>query len=93
MISLGVGQLEDCYVLCICEGKAERAIIDLLLDNDKLIFKRESLIEKDLSKVGRKATDVEKFLNLDFDKEVVILRVLDSRKENFRLNNLKSILK
>lgn len=26
------------YVACICEGGAERAIIDLLLDHHKLIF-------------------------------------------------------
>lgn len=88
MSDFNIRQLENCYILCICEGKAERAIIDLLLDNDKLIFKRDGLIEKDLSRVGRKAADAEKFLNLDFDKEVVILRILDSRKENFKLNKL-----
>ncbi len=32
------------YIACICEGGAERAIIDLLLDNHKLIFEREELI-------------------------------------------------
>lgn len=32
------------YTACICEGGAERAIIDLLLDNHKLIFEREELI-------------------------------------------------
>lgn len=33
------------YTACICEGAAERAIIDLLLDKKKLIFEREDLIE------------------------------------------------
>lgn len=28
------------YIACICEGGAERAILDLLLDNQKLIFER-----------------------------------------------------
>ncbi len=32
------------YIACICEGGAERAIIDLLLDNHKLIFEREELM-------------------------------------------------
>ena len=32
------------YTACICEGAAERAIIDLLLDKKKLIFEREDLI-------------------------------------------------
>ena len=34
------------YIACICEGGAERAILDLLLDNYKLIFEREDLIEE-----------------------------------------------
>lgn len=29
---------EEVYIACICEGAAEDAIIDILLDNDKLIF-------------------------------------------------------
>lgn len=36
------------YIACICEGTAERVIIDLLLDNNKLIFSRESLIEREV---------------------------------------------
>lgn len=33
------------YIACICEGTAERVIIDLLLDNDRLIFSRDDLLE------------------------------------------------
>ena len=29
------------YKACICEGSAEEAIIDILIDNDLLIFNRE----------------------------------------------------
>ena len=29
------------YVACICEGAAEKAIMEILLDADKLIFKRD----------------------------------------------------
>lgn len=29
------------YIACICEGSAEQAIIDNLLDNHLLIFERE----------------------------------------------------
>lgn len=36
------------YIACICEGGAERAILDLLLDNHKLIFEREDLIEEEV---------------------------------------------
>ena len=32
------------YKACICEGSAEEAIIDILVDNDLLIFNREEII-------------------------------------------------
>ena len=31
------------YKACICEGSTEEAIIDILVDNDLLIFKREEM--------------------------------------------------
>ena len=31
------------YKACICEGAAETAIIDILVDNDLLVFKREEM--------------------------------------------------
>ncbi len=33
------------YKACICEGAAEKAIIDILLDNGLLIFSRDELID------------------------------------------------
>ncbi len=36
------------YTACICEGGAERAVLDLLLDNHMLIFEREQLIEEEV---------------------------------------------
>ena len=36
------------YIACICEGGAERAIMDLLLDNDKLLFGRDRLLDEEL---------------------------------------------
>lgn len=32
------------YKACICEGSAESAIIDILVDNDILIFSREEML-------------------------------------------------
>ena len=34
------------YVACICEGGAEETIINILLDNNCLIFSREQLLEE-----------------------------------------------
>ena len=33
-------------IACICEGGAETEIMNILLDNDLLIFNREQLIEE-----------------------------------------------
>ena len=33
-------------IACVCEGGAETAIMDILLDNDLLIFNREQMIEE-----------------------------------------------
>lgn len=38
-------ELEE-YIACICEGLAEEAIIDLLLENNKLEFNKEQLLEE-----------------------------------------------
>ena len=54
------------YKACICEGAAETAIIDILLDYGLLIFSREEMIEEEVircreakkfeEKYGRKST-------------------------------------
>lgn len=31
------------YIACVCEGSAEAAIIDVLVDNNLLIFTREDI--------------------------------------------------
>lgn len=41
------------YKACICEGSAENAIIDILLDYDLMIFKREEMIEEEVLRVAR----------------------------------------
>ena len=34
------------YKACICEGAAEAAIIDILVDNDMLIFPRSEMLDE-----------------------------------------------
>ena len=43
---MGVNILEDSLVACICEGGAETVIMNMLLDNDLLIFNRQQLIDE-----------------------------------------------
>lgn len=70
------------YVLCIREGTAEEAIIDLLLDNDMLQFSRSQLINNYKVTRIRKVRDIEnQFLNIDYsDRGLIILRILDSKR-------------
>lgn len=73
-------------IACICEGGAETAIMDILLDNDLLIFNREQLIKE--SVLPR--TSVKEFerrhLRMAYDQKLLILRVIDSRGEKFNLS-------
>lgn len=74
------------YAACICEGGAERAILDLLLDNNKLIFGREELIEEEVLRC-RRAKDFEaRYLKKGFLEKITVYRILDSRRENFKLS-------
>lgn len=55
-----------------------------------MIFHRSDLIEKKVTRVRTAKKIQDKYLNLEYDKDVVILRILDSKKENFKLGNLYS---
>ncbi len=39
------------YKACICEGAAETAIIDILVDNDLLVFKREEMLDEKVIRI------------------------------------------
>ena len=71
---------------CICEGAAEAAIIDILLDNDLLIFQREELLEEKVLLVRDGATFEKRYLRKGFNEPISVIRILDSRRENFKLS-------
>lgn len=76
----------DCYIACLCEGTAEETIMNILLDNDLLVFDRSLLIEEKPLRV-RKGADFEmRYLRKGFSKPVTVIRILDSRREKFRLS-------
>lgn len=69
-----------------CEGTAEQVVVDILLEADALVFSEADVV--DVTRL-RKASDIQdNYLNLDYDWPVYIVRVLDSRKERFKLGNL-----
>lgn len=74
------------YVACICEGSAERAIIKLLLDNDKLIFTWDNLLEGEILRCRGAKKFEEQHLRKGFTEKITVLRILDSRRENFKLS-------
>lgn len=73
------------YIACICEGAAENAIIDLLLDNHLLIFERENLLDEAVIRCRDGQTFESRYLRKGFNDKVSVIRILDSRRENFRL--------
>lgn len=71
------------YIACIREGSAERAIIDLLLENNRLIFKREDLLEEEVLKCRKGKGFEERYLRKGFLNKITVYRILDSRRERF----------
>ena len=74
------------YVACICEGGAERAILDLLLDHHMLIFDRQQLLEEEVLRCRSAKEFEDKYLRKGFQEKITVYRVLDSRRENFKLS-------
>lgn len=74
------------YIACICEGSAEQAIIELLLDNNMLIFTYEQLLEEEIIRNRSAKKFEERYLRKGFSAKITVLRILDSRKEKFKLS-------
>lgn len=74
------------YKACICEGAAEQAIMDLLLDHDLLIFGRDEMIEEEVIRCREGKKFEQKYLRKGFDDKISVIRILDSRRENFKIS-------
>ncbi|MCI6165881.1 MAG: hypothetical protein MR675_11955 [Lachnospira sp.] len=74
------------YKACICEGSAETAIIDILLDNNMLIFKRNEILDEKVIRCRSARRFEERYLRKYFDDKITVFRILDSRNENFKLS-------
>ena len=73
-------------IACICEGGAESVIINILLDKNLLIFGRDQLINACIIPRISAAKFEERYLRVEYDKNILILRVIDSRSEKFTLS-------
>ncbi len=74
------------YIACICEGSAEQAIMELLLDDNKLKFTREQLLEEEIIRQRSGEKFEQRYLRKGFGEKITVLRILDSRKEKFKLS-------
>lgn len=75
----------DTYIACMCEGGAEDAIMNILLDNDLLCFSREQLLYEQTIRRCKAKDFEQRYLGREHEKQITIIRVLDSRGENFNL--------
>lgn len=73
-------------VACICEGGAETAIIDMLVDNELLKFSREQMLNEEVIRCRGGKEFEQRYLGKSFESKITVLRVLDSHSEGFRLN-------
>ena len=77
---------EQEIIACICEGAAERAIIEVLLDEQKLIFEQQHLLDEKVIRIRSAAKFEEQYLRKQFARTIKIYRILDSRRERFKLS-------
>lgn len=73
-------------VALIAEGAAEQAILDILLDNNLLIFSREELLQEKVLRTRKAAAFEKQYMGLSFEEKVAIYRVLDSKNESFKIS-------
>lgn len=71
-------------IACICEGGAEKTIMKILLDNDLLIFRWTDLLEEELL-TCRNGEKFESYLRKAFFDKISVVRILDSRREKFKV--------
>ncbi|MDO5378572.1 MAG: hypothetical protein Q4G52_09585 [Clostridia bacterium] len=74
------------YVACICEGTAEEVIVSKLLDADRLIFTRDDLLDGEIIRTRSAAAFEQRYLRKGFQDKITVMRVLDSRRENFKIS-------
>ena len=77
---------ESKLIACIVEGTAERVIITKLLGAERLIFSKEELLDEELLRSRNARIFEERYLRKSFESKIKVYRILDSKKENFKLS-------
>lgn len=74
-------------ILVLCEGAAEKATINLLLDNNKLAFTRNDLIGLGPYQARQLSNPTVKSELKIYNEEVIIYRVGDVQKDRLKIPN------
>lgn len=77
--------INDRIIACICEGSAESVIINKLIDAERLIFSRNELLDNEVIRCRSARKFEDQYLGKGFTKKISIYRILDSRRETFKL--------
>lgn len=77
----------ETIIACICEGAAEKVIIQLLLENNELIFKEEHLLDsKILTGSFRQVTKfTQQYLTMDYGEQKPIVLCIQDNNTKFNL--------
>ena len=63
------------YKACICEGAAENAVMDILLDADLLVFSREEMLEEAVIRCREGNKFEQKYLRKGFEKHHSVVKI------------------
>ena len=80
--------MSKCLIACICEGGAEHAIMDILLDNNAIIFSKSDLLDEKILRTRSAKNFEQEFLRKNFAEKIIFYLILDSRHEKFNLSKL-----
>lgn len=81
----------DNLIACICEGGAENEIMDILLENNGIIFGKSKLLDEKVIRTCSASKFEQDYLRKSFSKKITVYPILDSRRENFKLSNCAKI--
>lgn len=80
--------MDDNIIACICEGGAEQAIMDILLENNAIVFEKDQLLDEKVIRTRSAEKFEQDYLRKNFNRKITIYRILDSRREKFKLRKL-----
>lgn len=79
--------------LVMCEGPNEKAIIDLLIDNDKMIIKRRDLLNREVffARQIKNSPIIQSALRT-YNQEVIVIRIGDKLSDELKIPKEFNIL-